>query len=418
LSAKASPKERFWIQAYYYRQSETTYDKALETCLNWLRLYPEDTTAMIWVGTQYLFKEDYDQAVKFLDMSIRGGSVNPYSFLYLAEAYYLSGAYDKGRQTAELGLSTLPDNYIIFGALFDGLVSQGKFEEARLLIGKREANNPGLAVDPILVDLAIIEGKYGEAAGIFAKYKDMTSLTDDRLSLLKLAEGKIGQAIEIARSAKDHLSLAYLDYRAGSYEEALAETQSALQDAYEKGSFSERAWALQIRGLVELAMASIDAATKTASELETCAKESPIQRLIRHYDFLTGMIDREAGRYSESVGSIKKAIALLPRESWGRHNPWHSLFIDGLAGTYFKSGDLARAEEEYRKIQSLALGRLRYGDIFATSFYWLGRIAEKRGHRTEAGQRYREFLDIWKDADPGLLEVKDARKRLAGPRGT
>jgi hypothetical protein len=42
----------------------------------------------------------------------------------------------------------------------------------------------------------------------------------------------------------------------------------------------------------------------------------------------------------------------------------------------------------------------------------LGKIYEKKERLRDAGENYEKFLDLWKDADPGIAEVEDARKRL------
>ena len=90
----------------------------------------------------------------------------------------------------------------------------------------------------------------------------------------------------------------------------------------------------------------------------------------------------------------------------------YAIFYDTLASAYFGAGDLENARKNYETIISLTMGRLKEGDIFAKSFFRLGQIAELLGQKTRAIENYRRFLELWKDADPGIPEVEDARKRL------
>jgi tetratricopeptide (TPR) repeat protein len=46
------------------------------------------------------------------------------------------------------------------------------------------------------------------------------------------------------------------------------------------------------------------------------------------------------------------------------------------------------------------------------AYYWLGIAYEESGWNDKAIEQCEEFLDIWKDADPGIAEVEDARERL------
>jgi cytochrome c-type biogenesis protein CcmH/NrfG len=43
----------------------------------------------------------------------------------------------------------------------------------------------------------------------------------------------------------------------------------------------------------------------------------------------------------------------------------------------------------------------------------LGKIYEQQGDTAKAIENYEKFLSLWKNADPGIAEVEDARKRLA-----
>ena len=44
----------------------------------------------------------------------------------------------------------------------------------------------------------------------------------------------------------------------------------------------------------------------------------------------------------------------------------------------------------------------------------LGEVYHKIGNRAKAIEHTEKFLEMWKDADPGLPEVDDTKKRLSG----
>jgi tetratricopeptide (TPR) repeat protein len=89
-----------------------------------------------------------------------------------------------------------------------------------------------------------------------------------------------------------------------------------------------------------------------------------------------------------------------------------------LASAYYEEKNLDKAREYYEKISVLTYGRLWYGYQYAKSFHRLGKICEEQEDTAGAIEYYAKFLDLWKDADPGLAEVDDARVRLAALKKT
>ena len=112
-----------------------------------------------------------------------------------------------------------------------------------------------------------------------------------------------------------------------------------------------------------------------------------------------------------AIELLSKAITLLPYESDLTADN-HPIFFESLADVYYRSGNLEKASETYEKITLLTVSRTKQGDISVKSFYMLGKINEEQGNTAKAMENYEKFLDLWKDADPGMVEVEDAKQRL------
>jgi tetratricopeptide (TPR) repeat protein len=161
-----------------------------------------------------------------------------------------------------------------------------------------------------------------------------------------------------------------------------------------------------------LKMNQINKAPQAAIEFKSMIEKEMNKKLIRKYDILAGMIELRKNNSTKAIEYFTKAVSLMPFQCWAIGGE-QGLYLDCLAQAYYRSGDLDNARQEYEKITSLTVGRMGWGDIYAKSFYMLGKIAEQQGDKERAIENYRKFLDLWKDADPGLPEVADAKNRLA-----
>ena len=52
--------------------------------------------------------------------------------------------------------------------------------------------------------------------------------------------------------------------------------------------------------------------------------------------------------------------------------------------------------------------------IIPKNYYYLAECYEMKERRAKATDHYEKFLELWKDAGPGIAEVEDAKQRLAG----
>jgi hypothetical protein len=75
-------------------------------------------------------------------------------------------------------------------------------------------------------------------------------------------------------------------------------------------------------------------------------------------------------------------------------------------------GDLAGAISIYRELLTSDIGSKWTAMLEPRYVLELARLLDETGDKAAARVEYERFLDLWKDADAGLPELKEARKYL------
>ncbi len=429
LSDRVTDRERYRIEGDYYRRATETLDKAIEAFEKLLELYPDDWIGNNSMGLIYNNIEEWEKAQKYYEVNVSNRVEALHSYVNLAMVYEDQGQYDQAKEVYEIYIDEMGDNARIRRGLAWNYVAQGEYDLALAELEKGAALSPGnyqIIVDKgevwlIKGDLDKAEEEYqklmidnepiarvlnlAHICGLYVyqgRYREAIRQLELGMEMAK----RIGETVR-ARSIRDYL--AYVYWRAGDYAKALDLEEEIIAEAIGEENFNRRRTALFHKGLMLAEMNRLDETKKAAEEIKSMVAKGMNQKLIRDYYYLLGKIEQKRGNYALAIGHFQKNLDLYPYVQ----GFWRPMLADPLAEAYYQSGDPDKALSAYEEISAMVWVNYYFGDIYAKSFYMLGIIWEQKGDTNKAIENYTKFLDLWKNADPGLPEVEDAKNRLA-----
>ena len=335
------------------------YDKALELCENYIEKFGDSAAIRRYMASVCRDKGDHVQALQQAD-----------------KAFFLSG--DTWRNIRAKG-----DIYLYMDEW------DKAEQEYQKLLEKQESNAYGYGLGR-MQSLCLIKGRFND-------YKEIGQ------EALELSE-KIFQPSWVVSC---HMWLAYGERRLGRWDQALKELDSAWQIAVDEEYLPTQRNILFMRSQIYLEMDLMEEAQETAAELKQRVDQTPNKNMAHLHHYVTGMIELKKENFQEAFQWIQKARSLL-----GATNGLNLLYTHSLGKAYYLAGDMEKAAQEFKKAIALTTGKLSYGDVYAGTHFMLGRVYQKMGQTEKAVRNYQKFLEFWKDADPGLSEVQEARVQL------
>jgi serine/threonine protein kinase/Tfp pilus assembly protein PilF len=423
-SDKVSQKEKQYIRCLEAGVSgnQTQEIKELEKIVE---RYPEEKEAYFMLATIYqLQRREYEPAVIYLNKAIEIDPLYKIAYNMLAYAYNDMGEFEKSLWAINKYISLAPDEANPYDSRADLYAYNGKLDQAI------DSYKKALEVKPDfysslakLGHMYLFKKEYAQAESC---YKALSSSNEKLyrsagrifLALIPLYQGKFADALKVLDDgiAADRMEQAEGEPNAGKhlmkaqiYEEkknmdlALNEAEIGREILKKAAPSNPVNW----RDYYAYLLAQ-SGKIKEAEELTQALKKDIEEKnptLLYSYWLALGTIEQVKGNTNTAINYLEKADkeALSPL--------FHVRVSLGQA--YLESGKIGEAVALLEKALS------RYDDYrvgvpiqAVKAYYLLGLAYEKSGWKAKAIEKYGEFLDIWKNADPGMPEVEDAKERL------
>ncbi len=419
----ATQKEQMYIESRSRLMAGDT-PGAIENLQKLVKRYPDEKLGWFLLGTHYYALRQYKESVKSLEKAIEIDPLYSAPYNQLAYTYDAMGDFKKSIEAINAYIAMMPDDANPYDSRAEIYARNGKITEAIASYQMALKKKPDFMNSRSqLANLYIIDRQYAQAEAqvedLIKSVKDAYEKSSPRLMLAYIPEyqGKFNRALEIldeniawekknlgekAGTSNQHLKAAIYSEQ-GRWDQALAIMDKILETARRmhpdmKGDYLD----LYIQILAR--SSRIDQAEAVADSFKVIADENP--RMESDYEYALGTIQLARGRPEAAVTYFLESDKKAAAYSFSIHY-W-------LARAYLENGQPEEAAGEFESLlRQVSMWRLYWGIWAVESYYYLGRSYEEMGRNDKAMANYKTFLDIWKNADPGIKLLDEARTRLA-----
>jgi len=416
----SSDRDRYWIRrALAERRGD--YDGAKKELEDYIERYPDHKEALYYLAQYHYYYRNYDSAAVLLHNAIAFDSMFHPAINLLAYTYDKLGNVDSALAMIDLYIQQAPNEANPYDSRGDICSRNNRLEEAIASYEQALAIKPDFYASlSKLALLYIYAGNHDRADSCF-RVQINSGDTNIRTS--------------------GRLFMTYSAFYAGRFTRALRELQdNAAADRVEFGE--ERfpcfpvleAIVYHEQGHLDSALAAMDLVMRIndkyyphgrmfgkAFQIQLLAEVGELDRAEREAEDMRAYYDSLGASqgdyyYTQSMiayarGDLDAAIEAGEQIEFNLYMSYPAHFM--LGRLYYEAGRLDEAVAEFETITAQYEDwRLFWAPMTVKAHYYLGLIYEQSERREDAISQYETLLEIWKDADPGIEEIDDARERL------
>ena len=375
LRDRASEREKLYIDSHYYEFVEEDFTKTEQAYLLWEQTYPRDQVP--WIN--------------------------------LGNVYRQLGRSDDALRQETTALQIAPDNVIGRSQLTDAYIDSNRFDEAKAIAQQGQAKYPDVAAyHQLLWQLGFLQGDAATEKQEMEWIRRKDPPDANRLrGFADVAEGKIADAGKLATE-----SGAAMNPSIGVTAEALGQRASVecLYGYAQIGKAdAEKALALKpdlLNLSVITALAACGDAAEAEKNLDALAKKRPNDFFLNHlaYPVIRAQIALDQKNTQQAFADLQPVApyALSPGTDYN--------YFHGLANLQAKNGK--DAATDFQAILDHR-GLNCFDPTYSLARLHLARARGLEGDTAGARTAYQDFFAFWKDADPNIPVLQQAKAEYA-----